>query len=74
MKVTNIVKVIKHNLSSDAGSSLTLKADAEIIVLRAAEQMEFSLLHILPILLLGCPVVRELLNLFLSTDTNTLSL
>lgn len=46
MKVTNNVKVIKHNLPSDAESSLILKTDSKIIVLRAAEQMEFSQLHI----------------------------
>lgn len=42
MKVSNKVKVIKHNLPSDAESSLTLKTDAKRIVLRAAEQMKFS--------------------------------
>lgn len=74
MKVTNNVKGIKHNLPSDAENSLILKTDVEIIVLRAAKQMEFSQFHILPILFLGGPMVREFLNLFLRTDTNTLSL
>lgn len=42
MKVTNNVKAIKHNLSSDVESSLTVKTGAEKIVPGAAEWMEFS--------------------------------